>query len=479
MKSRLPPCLCGFAECCAILVFISLLFLSSFAQPASASLAGEILYGRGSSEYLAGQYEQARSTLAQAAHLEPQHSDIRLALGLTYLALQSYREAYQNLRAALSLDPAVKGGQLYLGICLYQLERYQEAKEALLQAREQDPKDGLTRFYLALANMQLAHPRQSLLELRQAYSLSPEYAGYFKALEQILLTPSDTRIKKLRQEFMTGFSYDNNVELHTKPYYLSPGRKAPKHKDWAFLLGSRTEYYPVVRNKFNVGLRLDGFYHHHLYLESWNFFDFRAQVLLNWQVGPILISPMTSYDYTDYAGDRYSTIHMHGLTVNWPETDYLKGELVYKARNKRFHYARGEEYSQHGWDHQISFFQGLYLPPWAIVRGGLFYNRDNADGVFWASETYGATLDGVVFLPWDLTWWFNFEYGHTSLQNVDGYWEKRRRDNSNRLQMLLKKPITPTLALWFGGGYHNVRSNIPEWQFSRILVQGMITWNLF
>lgn len=480
MKIQIPRFSIRLALVHCIVLLLSLILLQSSSHRAWASLEAEVLYARGSSEYLAGKYEEARSTLAQAAILEPQHSDIRLALGLCHLALQQYQEAYRSFRIALFLNPLIKGGQLYLGISLYHLERYQEAQAALLKAREQDPEEGLTHYYFGLVEMQLAHPQQSLQALRKGYRLSPEYAAHFKPYENLLLTPTDVRIKKLRQEFMVGFNYDSNVENHTDPYYLSPGRKAPKHTDWAFVFGSRTEYYPVLRNKFNLGFRLDGYYNKHLYLESWDFLNLRGEAFLNWQAGPILVKPFSGIDRTLYGSDSsYSTFYVYGLTMNWPETDFLRGELTYRARDKQFHYERGFEYFQAGWDHQIHLSQGLFLPPWGIVRAGLFYNRDLAKGVFWASKTYGVTLDGVVFFPWEVTGWLNFEYGYNPFDNVDKYWEKRHRDHIYRLQLLVKKPITPSLACWLGYGYWNVRSNISEWQFSRALAQVMFTWNLF
>jgi tetratricopeptide (TPR) repeat protein len=257
-------------------LFAVLFSFSATISQASSSLPAEMLYARGSQAYSVGNYQEASDHLSQAAGLAPERADIRLALGLCYLALKKYQEAQDSFQMALSLDSQIKDGPLYLGITKYCLGEYQEAEKCLRSAREQDPKKGLTSYYLGLCEIQLNQPQQGLKELREGYHLSPEFASYFKPYEENLLTPVDVRIKKFRQEVAVGFNYDSNVEEHTRPYYLSPGRKAPKYTDWAGILGSRTEYYPLIRDDINLGLRLNIFTNKHLYLESWDFADLKG-----------------------------------------------------------------------------------------------------------------------------------------------------------------------------------------------------------
>jgi tetratricopeptide (TPR) repeat protein len=447
---------------------------------ASSSLPAEMLYARGSQAYSVGNYQDASAHLSQAAGLSPERADIRLALGLCYLALKKYPEAHHSFQVALSQDSQIKDGLLYLGITKYCLGEYQQAKEFLRSAREQDPKNGLSSYYLGLCEIQMNHPQQGLKELKEGYHLSPEFASSFKPYEEILLTPVDVRIKKFRQEFAIGFNYDSNVEKHTRPYYLSPGRKAPKYADWAGVLSTRTEFYPLIRDGFNLGLRLNGFDNKHLYLESWDYQNFKVDAFMNWGLGPLIFKPFFAYDRTWYGnGTPFSTFYNYGLTTDWPETSFLKGELIYRARDKYFLYPRGDEYHQSGWDHRMDLFQAFLLPTRGIMRLGIFYERDLAEGALWASHMYGATANATVFLPWDLTWWVNFEYGHRNFDNTD-YWSGRRQQNDNYvLELLLKKPLNERVAFWVGYGYANTRANIPEWQFNRSLFQVQVTWNLF
>lgn len=444
-----------------------------------AAIDGEVLFAQGSQQYLAGNYSQVRETLTQAASLAPQDAGIHLALGQCYLALKEYEKAYWAFRTALYIDPAIKRGRLYLGVSQYFMKQYQKAMETLTQARDQDPQDGLIRYYLGLCATQLDRPKQAKHEFTQGYRLSPEYAANFKPYEELSLIPTDVRPQKFRQDFLIGFYYDSNADLHTDRFYLSVGRKGGSHVDWAGQLGSRTEYYPILKPNYNLGMRLNVFYNHFTWLDVWNFCNARAEVFLNWKAGPILFQPIYGIDYTLYAGQEFSTFYLYGMTIGWPETSWLHGEMTYRARDKQFHYARGLEYLQHGWDHEVGFYQGLFLSKIGIVRLGAVFNRDPAQGVFEANRTIGGVLDGVIYLPWNLTWWTQFEVGYREFDNRDGYSLKTRRNTIYRLQLLLKKPLWRDLAVWCGYGYTKVRCNIPEWQYDRSLVKFQLTWSLF
>jgi len=462
----------------AVLI-VCFLFIGFMGNSAWASLDAEILYARGSQEYLSGKYDEALKTLSQGAIIDSQHAGIQLAIGLCHLNLKEYQKAYWAFRTALYINPQITRGQLYLGISHYFLNEYKKARACFLEARKQEPEDGLAAYYLGLCELQLNNPRKALQELQEGSRLSPDLAQFFQPHEQQSLIPTDVRIKKIRQEFLFGAHYDSNVELHTRPYYLSKGRKNPKYTDWAGVMTSKTEYYPIIRPNFNLGFRLNVYNNSHLYLESWNFANGRAEALMNWQLGPILLQPSYQFDYTLYGGQEYSTMYNYCLTVDWPETDWLRGELFYRSRNKQFHYGRGLQYIQHGWDHQVEFSQGLSLAGWGVVRLGVFFNRDLARGEFWASHTLGTSVNGVFFLPWKVTGWLSFEYGRKIFDNFDE-WSRRRQENDIFLgQLLLKRPITQDVAMWLGYGFANTRANIPEWQFSRSIVQMMVTWNLF
>ena len=448
-------------------------------RPVWGSFNAEFLHAQGSQQYLAGNYAQARETLAQAAHLAPEDAAIHLALGQCYLALKDYKNAYGACRTALNLDPDIKQGRLYLGISQYFLKQYQRSFDTLNLARAQDPEDGLIRYYLALCAMQLDRPQQAQQEFAQGYRLSPEYAAHFQPYEKLALIPTDVRSKKFRQEFLLGMYYDSNADLHTDRFYLSIGRKGSSHVDWAGQLGSRTEFYPILKPNYNLGMRLNVFYNHFTWLDVWNFFNARAEAFCNVKAGPIVLQPIYAIDYTMYAGQEFSTFYTYGMTVGWPETDWLRGEMSYRARDKQFHYARGIEYLQHGWDHEVGFYQGLMLSKLGIVRLGVIYDRDLAEGVYEANRTIGGVLDGVIYLLWNVTWWSQFEVGYQEFDNQDAYSLKTRRNTIYRVQLLLKKPLWRDLSFWCGYGYTKVRCNIPEWQYDRSMVKFQLTWNLF
>ncbi len=307
-------------------------FFATISQ-ASSSLPAEMLYARGSQAYSVGNYQEASDHLSQAAGLAPERADISLALGLSYLSLKKYQEAHHSFQVALSLDSQIKDGLLYLGITKYCLGEYQQAEKYLRSAREQDPEKGLASYYLGLCEIQTNHPQQGLKELKEGYRLSPEFASYFKPYEEILLTPVDVRIKKFRQEFALGFNYDSNVEEHTRPYYLSPGRKAPKYTDWAGVLGARTEFYPLIGDDFNLGLRFNGSDSGHLNLQSWDFLNLKGEAFINWGLGPFIFKPFFAYDRTWYGnGKPFNTFNIPGLTIDWPEMSFLKGEVTYRAK---------------------------------------------------------------------------------------------------------------------------------------------------
>ena len=235
-------------------LFFTLIFSASICRAANF-LPTEMLYARGSEAYAHQNYQEASDYLSQAAALAPQRADIKAAQGMCYLALNDYQQAEACLQQALALDPTTKDIFLYLGIASYYLGNYQPALTYLQKAKEFDPANGLSNYYQGLCDLQLHNPQKGLEEFREGYRLSPEFAPYFKPYEEYFLTPEDSRIKKLRQEFALGCNYDSNVELHTRPYYLALARKAPKYTDWAGVLGDRTDYYPFIADNLNFGFR--------------------------------------------------------------------------------------------------------------------------------------------------------------------------------------------------------------------------------
>ncbi len=432
-----------------LLVCVSLVGVLLFpadGRSASPHLEAELLFVRGSEAYARQSYDEARDYFSQAVRLSPDRADLFVALGQTQLALRQYREAEASFRRAHTLAPQRRDIYLLLGLAADRAGDYRQAQNYFRQAGR---------------------------------VVGVDLAPLGVSTEEVRLTPEDVRPKKFRQEFALGFHYDSNVELHTRPYYLSPGRKAPKYTDWAGILGDRTEYFPIIRENLNAGLRLQVYNNKHLYLESWDYLNLQGEALLNWRLGPITVHPSFRYDRTWYSSIPYATFYSYGLAVGWPETDYLTGEISYQASERHFWYPRGEEYEDSGWLHRLAVAQGIRLPGRGLMRLGLFYERDLAKGTFWSSQAVGTTLQGVFYLPWNITGWLEAEYKYTRFNQVDGWWGKRQRYNGIFLQLLCKKPLSDRFALWFGYGYANNRANIPEWQFQRSVFQVQLTANLF
>ncbi|MBW1918571.1 MAG: tetratricopeptide repeat protein [Deltaproteobacteria bacterium] len=464
--------------CCLCLAYLFLFGL--FRLPALASIAAENLFAQGTQAYLAENYAEARDLLAQAAVLDPQNAAIQQALGLCYLARQEYQDAYRAFRTALYLDPQIKRGRVYLGISQYFLGQYQQAQDTLTLARQQDPNDGLTRYYLGLCALQLGQPQRAQQEFSHGYRLSPEYANNFKPYEKITLVPKDVRPQPFRLELLAGLEYDSNVALQAERD-LQPRaqRKKGSHVDWAGRLGGRLEYYPLLRPNYNLGLRLNTSYHQHTWLDNWNWFNTRADAFVNFKAGPILLQPLVGYDYTLYSAEEFTTFHIYGLTINWPETKWLVGELIYQAWNRQFHYGVGSEYKRNGWLHKIGLYQGILLPDIGIFRFGAAFERDLGRGLYVPARTVRGTINSVVFLPWNLSWWAILEYAHTDFDNYDENLQEKRRDNFYQVQLLLKKPLRSDLALWLGYGYNTQRSTQKGYQYDRHLFKVSLTYDFF
>ena len=465
--------------CCLCVVYLFLVAL--FLLPALASIEAESLFAQGSQQYLAENYAEARDLLSQAAILDPQHAAIQQALGLCYLALKEYQDAYRAFRTALYLNPQIKRGRVYLGISQYLLGQYQQAQDTLTLARQQDPDDGLTRYYLGLCALQLGQPQLSKKEFSQGYRLSPELAKHFKTYEDIVLIPTDVRPKRFRLSLLTGLEYDSNAALQSErdlqPYCQ---RKKGHHVDWAGRLGSRLEYYPFLRPNYNLGFRLNTFYNQHTWLDNWNWFNGRADLFLNVKAGPILLQPLVGYDHTFYGGEQFSTFYIYGLTIDWPETNWLRGELSYRALDRVFHYGIGDRNNyREGWEHRVGFYQGILLHQIGVIRLGVVFERDLAEGAYMASRTVRGVLNSVIFLPWDLSCWASLEYARNDFDNYNYIVRQEREDDFYQTQILLKKPLRPDLAVWLGYGYNTQRSNTDAYQYDRHLLTILLSWDLF
>lgn len=464
------------------LLCLAYLFLFGlFRVPALASIEAESLFAQGSQQYLAENYSEARDLLSQAAILEPQHAAIHQALGLCYLALKDYQEAYQAFRTALYLNPYIKSGWLYLGISQYFMGQYQQAQAALIKARAQDPEDGLARYYLGLCALQLDQPQEASKELSQGYRLSPEMAANFKPYENLALIPNDVRPKRFRLSLLAGLEYDSNAALQTERD-LQPWcqRKKGHHVDWAGRLGSRFEYYPCLQPNYNLGFRLNTFFNQHTWLDNWNWFNGRADLFLNVKAGPILLQPLVGYDHTFYGGEQFSTFYIYGLTIDWPETNWLRGELSYRALDRVFHYGIGDRNNyREGWEHQVGFYQGILLHNIGVIRLGVVFERDLAEGAYMASRTVRGVLNSFIFLPWDLSCWASLEYARNDFDNYNYIVRQEREDDFYQAQILLKKPLRPDLAVWLGYGYNTQRSNTDAYQYDRHLFTILLSWDLF
>jgi tetratricopeptide (TPR) repeat protein len=474
-------CKLSFRFC---LIFLLLLILR--VNFALAAIDSEIMYAQGCELYLAGEYEKARGLLAPAALLDPQNPGIHLTLGLCQLALQDFQPARDNFRQALQLDPNIPGGYLYLGISAYFLKDFRESRANLSKAKELAPKNGLASYYLGLAALHLNHPREAVTEFRRSRRLNPELAVFCKTYEDLALVPADVRPQPVRLSLMAGAEYDSNVPLLTdreSPYV----RKRGSSVDWAGRLGSRFEVYPVMKPNYNFGARLKAFYDAHTWLDNWNWCNARLEVFSNFKVGPVLIEPLFAYDKTFYAGARYSDFSQYGVILNWPETNWLKGEIIYRALNKSFRYGTILDNRRSGWEHQVGLFQGLTLSNIGVLRIGAAFERDLAEGSWITASTVRTSLNSVIFLPWEVTWWTTLEYAYTHFDNLTYDWNaynfqgvyRKRSDNVFSIQLLLKKPVTQKLSCWLGYGYNTQESINKSYQYDRHLVTFLLSWDFF
>lgn len=64
-----------------------------------------VWFVKGKAHYLSGQYDDALSSLAKAATLQAEQSDIWLAMGYTLIALRRYAEAQPSLEYVLGVKP--------------------------------------------------------------------------------------------------------------------------------------------------------------------------------------------------------------------------------------------------------------------------------------------------------------------------------------------------------------------------------------
>jgi tetratricopeptide (TPR) repeat protein len=463
-----------------LMIFLFFLLSPFLGDTCLASIEAEILYTKGIQQYLNRDYGKARELLSQAAMLEPHNAAARHSLGLCYLALHEYEKARQSFRNALNVDPHIKDGHLYLGISQYFLRDYQRAFDTLSQARKQDPEEGLTRYYLALCAVQLDRPREAQEALTAGYRLRPEMAEHFQALEEVALVPKDVRPKSFRLEFQAGGEYDSNVPLIAKQYLYHPPVRKEFHKvDWAGRVGTRLEYYPLLRSDVSLGLRWHTFYNQHFYFDNWNWFDNLVEALVTIKAGPFIVQPRVGYNYTLYGAERYSDFQLYGLTVDWAETTWLRGELTYRAINKHFYYGSGEEYFRDGWEQQVGFFQGIILRPIGVLRLGAVFERDLAQGKYIASKTYRGLLEGVVFLPWKMTGWAILEFAYVDFDNYVKWAEKSRLDHFYQVQLLVKKPLSPKWSFWLGFAHTINRSSLDGFRYKRTFVPFFISYSFF
>ena len=68
--------------------------------------------------------------------------------------------------------------------------------------------------------------------------------------------------------------------LTTLPWHGKPPNTPIGPVSWEI----GTEYYPLIADNLNFGIRANLYDNKHLYLESWDYTNIRVETLINWRV---------------------------------------------------------------------------------------------------------------------------------------------------------------------------------------------------
>ena len=105
------------------------------------------LYQRGTALLEAGDFNSATVPLRKAAHLDPEKTSIREALGRAYIRSQQYEAARGEFEAVVERAPTNDFALFCLGRSLMLLGRHKEARKPLALAAQLRPERRDYRLY--------------------------------------------------------------------------------------------------------------------------------------------------------------------------------------------------------------------------------------------------------------------------------------------------------------------------------------------
>ncbi len=135
------------------------LFANKNPSPANALLAGDAYYEAFTFavDNTKGQAmsQQARNWYQQILDKDPTRPDVRVKLGMTYVASETPMKGIQLIREVLKEDPDNKFALLNLGLLSMQSGQMDKAKERFEQLLALDASDTKAMFYLAVTQAEL------------------------------------------------------------------------------------------------------------------------------------------------------------------------------------------------------------------------------------------------------------------------------------------------------------------------------------
>ena len=145
-------------------------FADLFSSEASVTLAGESYYNAyllaGSKEQATAYSAKARAYLQQALEYNPGSQDLKVKLGMTWVASENPMQGIMMIREVIRDNPEHKGALMSLGMLSMQSGQYDKAVERFQTLKALAPEDTQARFYLGISLLETGQQQQAVEELR-------------------------------------------------------------------------------------------------------------------------------------------------------------------------------------------------------------------------------------------------------------------------------------------------------------------------
>src|SRR2546430_12850827 len=147
----------------------------SFVNDSTTKTAREN-YQRALSQYQAGRYQEALSSLQEALKLDPNFAIAHNSAGVVYDKLGRSAEAINSCERAVVLKPDLAVAHYNLGVLYDDASRTEEAIRSFTIALRLDPGDARAHFGLACINSRRGRYAEAIDDLKIAIALRPNYA---------------------------------------------------------------------------------------------------------------------------------------------------------------------------------------------------------------------------------------------------------------------------------------------------------------